>query len=116
MAAGPTYIQLTSIYNGGYIVLAYCVSVVGAWTTIELLLRRTGGAGKWNALLLVGAGIAFGSTATFGMHFVSPLSQPPPHTTSLISAGRGGVDDPCTSPLKSLSPSALQVGNQAVRP
>lgn len=28
-----------------------------------------------NALLLLGAGIAFGSTATFGMHFVRPSAS-----------------------------------------
>ena len=65
------FIELTARYQGVYIFLAYVVSVVGAWTTLELLLKRTGGSGWYNVLLLVGAGLAFGSTATFGMHFVS---------------------------------------------
>ncbi|KAK4048351.1 hypothetical protein OIV83_004873 [Microbotryomycetes sp. JL201] len=70
MASTPRYIELTAHYQGVYIFLAYVVSVIGAWTTIELLLKRTGGSGYYNILLLVGAGIAFGGTATFGMHFV----------------------------------------------
>ncbi|KAM0791207.1 hypothetical protein ACM66B_005689 [Microbotryomycetes sp. NB124-2] len=70
MASRVRYIELTAHYQGVYIFLAYVVSVIGAWTTIELLLKRTGGSGYYNILLLVGAGIAFGGTATFGMHFV----------------------------------------------
>lgn len=64
------WIELTAHYNGGYVVLSYLVSFVGAWTTLEMLLKRTGSTGLWNVMLLFGAGIAFGSTATFGMHFV----------------------------------------------
>ncbi|GAA6028392.1 hypothetical protein JCM8097_007009 [Rhodosporidiobolus ruineniae] len=69
MAAGD-WIELTVHYNGVYVFLSYLVSVVGAWSTLELLLKRTDSTGAWNFFLLVGAGIAFGSTATFGMHFV----------------------------------------------
>ncbi|KAK4702911.1 hypothetical protein P7C70_g3315, partial [Phenoliferia sp. Uapishka_3] len=73
-SAAQAYIELIPVYNAGFIVLAYIIAVVGAWTTIELLLRRTGGAGYWNGLLLVAAGVAFGSTATFGMHFIGNQS------------------------------------------
>ncbi|GJN90806.1 hypothetical protein Rhopal_003820-T1 [Rhodotorula paludigena] len=66
----PVYIELTAHYNGAFIFLSYLVSFVGSWTTLEMLLKRTGSTGKWNVMLLLGAGIAFGSTATFGMHFV----------------------------------------------
>lgn len=75
MAMSPTYIKLETHYQPGFIVLSYVVSLVGAWTTLELLLKRTGGSGLYNVLLLIGAGVAFGSTATFGMHFVSPPSS-----------------------------------------
>jgi NO-binding membrane sensor protein with MHYT domain len=69
--ADVQYLQLRTQYQGGFVFLAYVVAVVGAWTTIELLLRRTGGRGSYNIGLLIGAGVAFGSTATWGMHFVS---------------------------------------------
>ncbi|GAA5950722.1 hypothetical protein JCM21900_000492 [Sporobolomyces salmonicolor] len=70
MADPVHYVELVPHYNGVYVFLAWLVSVVGAWTTLEILLRRTGNSGAWNAMLLLGAGITFGSTATFGMHFV----------------------------------------------
>lgn len=65
------FVRLVPHYTPGYVVLAYVVAVLGAWSSIELLLRRTGVTGAFNALLLCAAGIAFGSTATWGMHFVS---------------------------------------------
>ncbi|GAA5904048.1 hypothetical protein JCM6882_003811 [Rhodosporidiobolus microsporus] len=73
MAAGD-WVELRVHYNGVYIFLSYLVSVVGAWTTLEMMLKRTGSSGVWNVMLLIGAGIAFGSTATFGMHFVGNQS------------------------------------------
>ncbi|GAA5820515.1 hypothetical protein JCM11251_003025 [Rhodosporidiobolus azoricus] len=69
MATGD-WVELQVHYNGVYVFLSYLVSVVGAWTTLEMMLKRTGSTGVWNVMLLIGAGIAFGSTATFGMHFV----------------------------------------------
>ncbi|KAL8278451.1 hypothetical protein RQP46_009141 [Phenoliferia psychrophenolica] len=65
-----TYLELLPVYNGGFIVLAYIVATIGAWATLEMLLMRVEGQGRWNFFLLVGAGLSFGSTATFGMHFV----------------------------------------------
>ncbi|GAA5874518.1 hypothetical protein JCM16303_002891 [Sporobolomyces ruberrimus] len=80
--AEQRWVELVPVYSAGMIVLSWAVSVVGSWTTLEILLRRTGNAGMTNALLLLGAGIAFGSTATFGMHFVGnqalTLRLPPP--------------------------------------
>ncbi|GAA5948147.1 hypothetical protein JCM3765_007129 [Sporobolomyces pararoseus] len=80
--AESSYVELVPVYSGGMIFLSWAVSVVGSWTTLEILLRRTGNAGMMNVLLLLGAGIAFGSTATFGMHFVGnqslTLKLPPP--------------------------------------
>ena len=35
-------------FSVGYIVLSYLVSYVGAWTTLELINRRTGGRGLYN--------------------------------------------------------------------
>ena len=35
-------------FSVGYIVLSYLVSFVGAWTTLELINRRTGGRGLYN--------------------------------------------------------------------
>jgi len=69
--ADSGYVQLEVVYSGGMIVLSWLVAVIGSWTTLEILLRRTGNAGAMNVMLLLGGGTAFGSTATFGMHFVS---------------------------------------------
>ncbi|GAA5872140.1 hypothetical protein JCM3774_002281 [Rhodotorula dairenensis] len=68
------FVELRVHYTGVYIFLSYLVSFIGSWTTIEMLLKRTGSSGWWNILLLLGAGIAFGSTATFGMHFIGNQS------------------------------------------
>lgn len=64
------YVHLAKHYNGAFVFLAYVIAVAGSWSTVELLLKRTGNNGLYNVGLLVGAGIAFGSTATWGMHFV----------------------------------------------
>lgn len=78
------YIALERHYSAGFVVLAYVVAVVGSWSTVELLLKRTGNSGIWNASLLVGAGIAFGTTATWGMHFIGnqALTLRQPGTTT----------------------------------
>lgn len=80
--AHADFIELDAHYNGVYIFLSYLVSFVGAWTTLEMLLKRTGTRGWWNVMLLLGAGIAFGSTATFGMHFVSVPVEPARRTSA----------------------------------
>lgn len=78
MAATGELVELVPRYTGIYIFLSYLVSFIGSWTTIEMLLKRTGMTGVWNIALLLGAGIAFGSTATFGMHFVRWAPGQPP--------------------------------------
>lgn len=35
-------------FSAGYVVLSYLVSYVGAWTTLELINRRTAGRGLYN--------------------------------------------------------------------
>ena len=35
-------------FTPGYILLSYLVSYVGAWTTLELLHRRTADRGRYN--------------------------------------------------------------------
>jgi NO-binding membrane sensor protein with MHYT domain len=35
-------------FIAGYVVLSYLVSFIGAWTTLELLNRRTAGKGFYN--------------------------------------------------------------------
>ena len=39
---------INNSYNPGLIVLAYMISYVGAWTTLELLHKRTSWRGKYN--------------------------------------------------------------------
>jgi hypothetical protein len=71
MSSGSSeWVHLAKHYNGAFVFLAYVIAVAGSWSTVELLLKRTGNNGWFNVMLLVGAGIAFGSTSTWGMHFV----------------------------------------------
>jgi NO-binding membrane sensor protein with MHYT domain len=39
---------LPQSYNAGFIVLSYVISFIGAWSTLELLHRRTSGRGLNN--------------------------------------------------------------------
>lgn len=69
--AMPTgYVRLTQIFQPGFIVLSYCVAVVGSLCTLELLIRRTTNHGWRNQLLLFAAGLCFGGVSTFSMHFI----------------------------------------------
>ncbi|KAI9837624.1 MAG: hypothetical protein M1838_004784 [Thelocarpon superellum] len=54
----------------GFIVLSYVVSYLGAWTTLELLHKRTSGRGLYNWFLLTGSSITMGSVAIWCMHFI----------------------------------------------
>ncbi|KAF4635618.1 hypothetical protein G7Y89_g2472 [Cudoniella acicularis] len=58
-------------FSTGYVVLSYVVSFVGAWTTLELISRRTFGRGFYNWSLLFGASISMGGVAIWCMHFIS---------------------------------------------
>ena len=67
----PTgYVACDQTFNGGYIVLSYCIAFVGSLCTLELLIRRTTNSGWRNKILLLAAGITFGSVSTFAMHFI----------------------------------------------
>ena len=35
-------------YTPGWIILAYCISLIGCWTTLELLHKRTSNHGYYN--------------------------------------------------------------------
>jgi len=49
---------------------SYLVSLVGAFTTVELLHRRVGGAGWRSWVQLAGCAVSFGLVAIWCMHFV----------------------------------------------
>lgn len=75
-------------FSPGLVVLSYIVSWVGAWTTLELINKRTAGRGLYNwygqlsqniihdagtniyRYLLVGSSISMGGIAIWGMHFL----------------------------------------------
>ncbi|KAH8586914.1 hypothetical protein B0O99DRAFT_585253 [Bisporella sp. PMI_857] len=58
-------------FSVGYVVLSYAVSYVGAWTTLELINRRTSGRGLYNWYLLVGSSVSMGGIAIWCMHYIS---------------------------------------------
>ncbi|RDW60762.1 hypothetical protein BP6252_12145 [Coleophoma cylindrospora] len=57
-------------FNAGYVVLSYVVSYIGAWTTLELIHRRTAMRGYYNWFLLAGSSISMGGIAIWCMHFI----------------------------------------------
>ncbi|KAH8685526.1 hypothetical protein BGZ60DRAFT_522818 [Tricladium varicosporioides] len=57
-------------FNPGYVVLSYLISYVGAWTTVEIINKRTTLRGSWNWSILLAAAISMGGVATWCMHFV----------------------------------------------
>ncbi|PMD42218.1 hypothetical protein L207DRAFT_456438 [Hyaloscypha variabilis F] len=58
-------------FSPGFVVLSYFVSYVGAWTTLELINRRTAGRGLYNWYLLFGSSISMGGIAIWCMHYIS---------------------------------------------
>jgi NO-binding membrane sensor protein with MHYT domain len=54
----------------GYVVLSFLISYVGAWTTLELINRRTSSKGLYNWSLLAGAAVAMGGIGIWCMHFI----------------------------------------------
>ena len=64
------YVKLHPRINGGFVVLSYLIAVVGSLCTLELLVRRTTNSGWRNKVLLLAAGVTFGSVSTFAMHFI----------------------------------------------
>ncbi|PWY96603.1 MHYT domain signaling protein [Aspergillus sclerotioniger CBS 115572] len=57
-------------YMGGFIFLAYLVSVMGCTTTLELLHRRTSRAGLYNWYLLLTSSITMGGVGIWCMHYI----------------------------------------------
>ncbi|RDL31329.1 uncharacterized protein BP5553_09538 [Venustampulla echinocandica] len=57
-------------FSVGYAVLSYVVSYVGAWTTLELINRRTSGRGLYNWYILIGSSVSMGGIAIWCMHYV----------------------------------------------
>ncbi|KAL9008849.1 MAG: hypothetical protein Q9173_006069 [Seirophora scorigena] len=57
-------------FNAGYIILSYCVSFVGCWTSLNLLHWRTSRRGYYNWYLLLGAAASMGAVAIWSMHFI----------------------------------------------
>ncbi|KAG0164466.1 hypothetical protein DFQ30_009892 [Apophysomyces sp. BC1015] len=71
-------------YNGGIVFLSYLISVVGAWTTLELLTRRTHIHGLYNWFLLIAAAFSMGGVGIWSMHFIGNNSL----TLSLPQGGQ----------------------------
>ncbi|KFY31704.1 hypothetical protein V493_00884 [Pseudogymnoascus sp. VKM F-4281 (FW-2241)] len=57
-------------FTPGYVVLSYVVSFIGAWTTLELLHRRTAGKGLYNWSLLVASSVSMGGISIWCMHYI----------------------------------------------
>src|SRR5438045_1307552 len=75
-------------FSVGYVVLSYVLSYIGAWTTLELINRRTSGRGLYNwcvhslkpscqrnqryyRYLLGGSSVSMGGIAIWCMHYIS---------------------------------------------
>ncbi|KAH7407639.1 hypothetical protein BKA64DRAFT_693815 [Cadophora sp. MPI-SDFR-AT-0126] len=61
---------ITKGYRAGYVVLSYFISCLGAFTTLEIMMRRTASKGWYNCFLILAASISMGGIATWCMHFV----------------------------------------------
>ncbi|ORY96859.1 hypothetical protein BCR43DRAFT_492392 [Syncephalastrum racemosum] len=57
-------------FNAGFIVVSYLISVAGAMTTLELLMRRTHYKGLYNWFLLIAAALSMGGVGIWSMHFI----------------------------------------------
>ncbi|KAI9048546.1 hypothetical protein LZ554_007379 [Drepanopeziza brunnea f. sp. 'monogermtubi'] len=57
-------------FKAGYVVLSYFISYIGAFTTIEIIMRRTASRGWYNLFLLVAGSISMGGISIWCMHFV----------------------------------------------
>ncbi|KAF2740678.1 hypothetical protein EJ04DRAFT_162380 [Polyplosphaeria fusca] len=57
-------------YTPHLVIISYIVSLVGAYTTVELLHRRVSGSGWRNVVQLAGCSVSFGLVAIWCMHFV----------------------------------------------
>ncbi|KAL1920757.1 uncharacterized protein VTP21DRAFT_11392 [Calcarisporiella thermophila] len=66
----PSFHELPQRFQPAIIVLSYIVSVIGAYTSLELLHRRTGRGGLINWLLLFGSALSMGGCGIWSMHFI----------------------------------------------
>ncbi|KAM3082884.1 hypothetical protein ACMFMF_002533 [Clarireedia jacksonii] len=57
-------------YDAGCIFLSYLVSLIGAWTALELLNLRTTRKGRYNWTVLVVSSISMGGVAIWCMHYI----------------------------------------------
>ncbi|PQE26155.1 MHYT domain signaling protein [Rutstroemia sp. NJR-2017a BBW] len=57
-------------YDAGGIFLSYLVSLVGAWTALELLNLRTTRKGRYNWAVLIVSSISMGGVAIWCMHYI----------------------------------------------
>ncbi|KAG4304126.1 hypothetical protein PORY_002490 [Pneumocystis oryctolagi] len=71
MSETPFYNEVVNQYISLKIVmLSYFISVLGSFTTLELLRRRTSMRGKSNWLLLICSALSMGGVAIWSMHFL----------------------------------------------
>ncbi|PVH84505.1 hypothetical protein DL98DRAFT_651715 [Cadophora sp. DSE1049] len=61
---------ISKSYRAGYVVLSYFISCLGAFTTLEIMMRRTASKGWYNCFLILAASISMGGIGTWCMHFV----------------------------------------------
>ncbi|EIW67253.1 hypothetical protein TREMEDRAFT_12207, partial [Tremella mesenterica DSM 1558] len=76
----------------GVLVVSIVVSILGSYTTLLCLGRRTSSKGWKNHFLLMMAGVCFACVAVWGMHFVSMISihlRATPHVTWYITFSKG---------------------------
>ncbi|KAL1917863.1 uncharacterized protein VTP21DRAFT_3697 [Calcarisporiella thermophila] len=68
--AAKEWIEVRQNIRPAIVVLSYVVSVIGSFTTLELLQRRTARQGSLNWLLLFGASLSMGGCGIWSMHFI----------------------------------------------
>ncbi|KAL1923838.1 uncharacterized protein VTP21DRAFT_8818 [Calcarisporiella thermophila] len=80
--------EVSQRFQPAIIVLSYIVSVIGSFTTLELLHRRSARKGWQNWLLLFGAALSLGGCGIWSMHFIGNnalvLGENPATTLQLI--------------------------------
>ncbi|KAH9223471.1 hypothetical protein DL95DRAFT_492617 [Leptodontidium sp. 2 PMI_412] len=86
---------ISKSYKAGYVVLSYFVSCLGAFTTLEIMKRRTASNGWYNCFLVLAASVSMGGVATWCMHFIGDraviLGDGQPEIQIVISSGLTAV-------------------------
>ena len=68
--------RLSHQWKLSMVVASYLVSVLGAYTTTQLMCQSTSSRRLWKKLSWIGvASVSFGGTAIWAMHFVSMLAM-----------------------------------------